>query len=205
MSDDLSITRGRYAWENAGREITPADVRALIAADASLSETAAGDGLLGVRWGAHPRGVEVTLWLLDGNLVARQPDRPTITLLVDLAARLDGRVVGDEGEVYARDGTWTHAEAETASGPAEPARRTFLRSLFGRAREPARVAGARSATAAFRKGDRVRDPWGNKGIVTGVEFVNGGALDIVIVRFDDGRERRMSLLAHGLQKLDAGA
>jgi hypothetical protein len=201
MGYDLTLTRGRFGWDNAGKEITADDVRTLVAADASLAETSGGDNLPGVQWLTHPAGDEVVFWLLDGNLVVKNPDRATITRLVELAARLDARVVGDDGEVYARDGTWSNPDAETSSRPTSPGRRSFLRSMLGRARESARVAGARLKGAPFRKGDRVRDIWGNEGTVTGVEFVNGGALDIVIVRFDDGRELRLSLMAHGLDKL----
>jgi hypothetical protein len=201
MGYDLTLTRGRFAWENAGVEITTADVRALIAADSSLAETSAGDGLIGVHWLTHPAGDRVVFWLLDGNLVARNPDRTTITRMVDLAARLDARVIGDNGEIHARDGTWSNPEAETSSQPPDPGRRSFLRAVFGRARTRAQVAGARLKGAPFRKGDRVRDTWGNTGTVTSIEFVNGGSLDIVIVQFDDGRERRLTLMAHGLERI----
>jgi len=201
MGYDLTLTRGRFAWENAGREITADDVRALVAADASLAETSAGDDINGIKWLTHPAGADVVFWLLDGNLVVKNPDRPTITRMVDLAARLDARVVGDDGEIYARDGTWSNPEAETSSQPPDPGRRSFLRSFLGRSRTAARVAGVRLPGAPFRTGDRVRDTWGNPGTVSAIEFVNGGALDIVIVRFDDGHERRLSLMAHGLEKI----
>ena len=201
MGYDLTLSRGRFAWENAGREITVDEVRALVAADASLAETTAGDDLPGVKWLTHPAGDEVVFWLLDGNLVVKNPDRATITRMVDLAARLDARVVGDDGEVYARDGTWSNPDAETSSQTPDRDRRSFLRSFLGRARDTAKVAGARLRGAPFRTGDRVRDIWGTVGTVTAIEFVNGGVLDIVIVRFDDGRERRLSLMAHGLEKI----
>jgi len=201
MGYDLSLTRARYPWENAGLQLTPDDVHALVSGDASLEAASAGENLPGLRWTAHPGGDEVALWLLDGNLVAKNPDRVTITWMVDLAARLGARVVGDDGEVYARDGSWSHPEAETASTDAG-SRRSFFRSLLGRARTQMSVAGARLRGAPFRKGERVRDVWGNEGTVTGIEFVNGGVLDVVIVRYDDGREVRRSLMAHGFDKVE---
>jgi hypothetical protein len=201
MGYDLALTRARYPWENAGKELTLDDIRGLVVQDTSLEEASAGNDLPGIRWMAHPAGQDVAIWLLDGNLVAKNPDRSTITWLVDLASRLGARVVGDDGEIYARDGTWSHPEAETASTDAS-SRRSFFRSLVGRARTQANVAGARLRGAPFRKGDKVRDAWGNVGTVIGIEFVNGGVLDILIVRYDDGREVRRSLMAHGFEKIE---
>lgn len=203
MAYELHVTRGRLPWENAGREITDDDLLALARTDPSLEVVPAGDGPSGVRWTAHPAGREVVFWLLDGNLVARIVDKPVIATLVDIAGRLDARVVGDDGEIYARDGTWTNPEAESRSPPAEGSRRSFFRSLFGRrTKPPARAAGARLQTPAFRPGDRVRDPWGREATITGVEFVDGGALDMLIARYDDGREVRRSLMANEFEKLD---
>jgi hypothetical protein len=74
--------------------------------------------------------------------------------------------------------------------------------LLGPVRDRAQVAGTRLKSAPFRKGDRVRDAWGNLGEVVGIEFVNGGVLDVLIVRYPDGREVRRSLMAHGFEKVE---
>ncbi len=187
MSYDLSLTRGNYAWENAGVEIAPFELRELMAGDRSLRGELIDGELVGLRWGGHPDGDTVVFRLADGNLVASDPDRPTVSKLVDMATRLRGRVLGDDGERYARDGSWTHPAAGAGRvGGATQDRRQFFRGLFDMARQSVRATPARP-NAPFHKGDRVRDTAGNVATVLGIEYVNGGGLNVLVTRFPDGR------------------
>jgi hypothetical protein len=159
-------------------------------------------------WSGHPDGRTVTFTLDHGNLVARDPDRATIAKLVDLSNDLRGRVLGDEGERYGRDGSWTHpAAAMLASSIVHTARdrRSFFRSLVGITRpngqrSPRSVLGGRSP---FRKGDRVRDIAGNAATVLGLEHVDGRNRDIIACRYDAGHTGRFPVGAHRLERIDS--
>jgi hypothetical protein len=51
-------------------------------------------------WFGHPSGVAVPFSFDRGQVVVKDPDPPTIARLIELAARLDARVQGDDGEFY---------------------------------------------------------------------------------------------------------
>ncbi|TVQ94491.1 MAG: class C beta-lactamase-related serine hydrolase [Deltaproteobacteria bacterium] len=57
----------------------------------------------GVRWFGHPAERPVLLRLERGVIVAPEPDRPTLALLLELAEELDARVTGDLGARYVVD------------------------------------------------------------------------------------------------------
>lgn len=105
MPFELHATRAKRWFENEGFEITPAEWRRLVAADAELSapaphEAAAASGEL-TRWDGHPDGEPRWLWLHEGTLSIRDPDEITIEKLAELAARLGAVVQSDDGEPFA--------------------------------------------------------------------------------------------------------
>jgi hypothetical protein len=138
----------------------------------------------------------VTFRLEDGNVIAVEPDRETIAKLVDISNVLRGRVLGDGGERYARDGTWTHPGLGPSPAIARPSardRRGFFRGLFGIIDEQDRADRPNLARQPFRKGDTIRDTQGFNATVVGIEFVNGAGLDLVVIRYADGRLRKVAV------------
>jgi hypothetical protein len=55
-------------------------------------------------WTAHPVGGEVCFWYDGENISTKSPDVATLEKLLELAARLGARVLGDDGELYRRNG-----------------------------------------------------------------------------------------------------
>jgi hypothetical protein len=206
VSLEICLTRGRYPWDNAGDEITDSEILSLVAGDDSIEYVFGDDNRPGLRWAGHPSGEPKRFHLEDGNIVVRVADRPTIVKLVELSNALGARVLGDDGERYGRDGSWTHpAAASLANSLARGSqdRRSFFRNLVGLAHEGPRSARSVLADRApFRKGDRVRDVNGDEAVVLGIEFVDGEALDIVVIRYADGRKARAPMGRHHLDHIE---
>lgn len=202
MSLEACVTRGRYPWENTGVEITESEVLSLVAGDDDLEYVFGDDNRPAIRWAGHPTGQARQFRLEAGNLIADTADRPTIVKLVEVSNALGARVLGDDGERYGRDGSWTHPAAATLAHSLTRTRhdrRAFFRSLVGLAHDAPRS--ARSVLgdrAPFRKGDRVRDVDGVEATVLGIEFVDGDAGDIIVVRHDDGSLARAPVGRHFL-------
>jgi hypothetical protein len=53
-----------------------------------------------VIWDRHPNDDEAWLDWFDGNISTKNPDEPLLHKMVDIAARLDAKVQGDDGELY---------------------------------------------------------------------------------------------------------
>lgn len=202
MSLEACLTRGRYPWENTGVEISESEILSLVAGDDDLEYVFGDDNRPAIRWAGHPSAEPRRFSLERGNLIARDADRPTIMKLVELSNALGARVLGDDGERYGRDGAWTHPAAATLARSLTRTRhdrRTFFRNLVGLAQDGPRSARSVLADRApFRKGDRVRDVDGGEAVVLGIEFVDGDAQDIVVVRYPDGRLARAPVGRHFL-------
>ena len=61
---------------------------------------------------------------------------------------------------------------------------------------------ARPPAAPFSVGDRVRDLWGQTGVVTSVDATADFGLGRLVVLMDDGRERAAALLAPGVNRAE---
>jgi hypothetical protein len=206
VSLDICLTRGRYPWDNGGDEITESEILSIVAGDDSLEYVFGDDNRPRLHWAAHPSGEAKQFRLEEGNVVADDVDRPTIVKMVEISNSLGARVLGDDGERYGRDGSWTHpAAANLASSLARGThdRRSFFRNLVGLAHDGPRS--ARSVLAnrqPFRTGDRVRDVNGDEAVVLGIEYVDGEALDIVVIRYPDGRRARAPMGRHHLDRIE---
>jgi hypothetical protein len=55
-----------------------------------------------VIWTAHPQ--QVAFWFHDGAVSLKNPDNATIRKMVELAHKLNARVLGEENEEYGWDG-----------------------------------------------------------------------------------------------------
>lgn len=56
-----------------------------------------------VLWMNHPSHV-VPFWFMDGAIDTKNPDKATIKKMVELAGKLNAKVLGEEDEEYYLDG-----------------------------------------------------------------------------------------------------
>jgi hypothetical protein len=95
---DLHIARAEYWAENEDAPITHDEWIALAASDEDLfAMPENGDAFF-----AFGDRVDPHAWFdwFEGDVLTKNPDRPTLTKMLDLAERLDARVQGDDGELY---------------------------------------------------------------------------------------------------------
>ncbi|QIG54047.1 hypothetical protein G6N82_07665 [Altererythrobacter sp. BO-6] len=125
MGYELHIHRRKDFWES-GSDISLAEWQDLCAADPSLTivgeivgTTAEGMSLAyaneGLAIWARPAGFlarllnrppgEVPFDFRDGAIIVKSPDNAIIKKMAEIAALLDARVQGDDGEFYLADGT----------------------------------------------------------------------------------------------------
>lgn len=105
MGYDLHITRAETWLDASDAPISEAEWMSLVDSDPDLAvsredwvERRLSDGSIER---VHPvlwKGC--ALWLLDGEVVTKNPDDSLIAKLVEIAERLGARVLGDEDEEY---------------------------------------------------------------------------------------------------------
>ncbi len=112
MGYDLHLTRAPVWYESEEHPITVPEWVGLVesALDLVMEGVAearvSGDAVLRYEdanlavWTAHPSRDKVWFDWTDGEIVVKNPDRPTIAKMKEIAGRLHARVVGDEGEEY---------------------------------------------------------------------------------------------------------
>ena len=81
--------------------------------------------------------------------------------------------------------------------------RSLFRRLFGRGKQELQPYNESEDTEQpdFRVGDRVMDPWDNKGTVIAIDPEAEHGMGVVKVQMDDGQERSLALIASGLKKI----
>lgn len=103
MGYDHHITRADDWAHNAGREIRASEWRAVVREDPELVE----DPNLGahaVIWRREKGGDQGWFDWADGNVYTTDASPDALRKMVELAARLEARVQGDDGEFYRSDG-----------------------------------------------------------------------------------------------------
>ena len=122
MGYDFHITRAEHWSSNEGQEIKPEEWLAiretypeLIAAD---DDGPKGVGKYFTLWQGSTEYPETWLIWVDGNIETKNPDKPTIQKLLQIAKQLNAQVQGDDGEIY--DETYLEniahdTQSETAS------------------------------------------------------------------------------------------
>lgn len=109
MPYQLHITRREF-WADPGGDIAPEEWRAVVGEDPELAPRP-DRGPCAAEWmGPSARPESILDWEF-GNVVAADPDRPLIDKMVGLAARLDARVQGVNGELYNMCGAEISADA----------------------------------------------------------------------------------------------
>lgn len=99
MGYDVHITRAENWSDNQGCEITAAEWHSVIDTDPELRPAGYNGPHLAI-WEAHPSNDEAWLDWCDGNITTKHPDEPLLRKMVEIAARLDAKVQGDDGELY---------------------------------------------------------------------------------------------------------
>ena len=97
MGYNLYITRAEDWVESEGHEITISEWLALIKLDPDLRLAGDGNGPQFTVWDGHPDDDESWLDWNEGNITTKNPDDALIAKMVEIAAKLDARVQGDDG------------------------------------------------------------------------------------------------------------
>lgn len=100
---DIHITRTDEWFESEASPIGVEQCMAVIEQDPDLrlAGDSAFDSGLYFEWTGHPHRIE-SFELSGGRISIKNPDNPTLAKMLDLAERLQAKVVGDDGESYDR-------------------------------------------------------------------------------------------------------
>jgi len=116
MGYDLHITRADDASENADATITLDEWRDFVSSDSEFRMTGVAEATNPVtketirfqragitEWHGHSAGGIIWFSWFQGNITVTNPDEEVIRKMQQVAARLQARVQGDEGEWYNTD------------------------------------------------------------------------------------------------------
>jgi hypothetical protein len=200
MGYDLHITRKESWSDEGGPAISEAEWRRVIEQDAELkldteSRCTMSDGeYVFASW----KGAAGSLGYYNGEITATNPEQPLICKMVSIARRLDASVQGDDGELYDEHGT--ASEPQSAAPPAGPG--GLLSRIQAWFQHRSIVRANQQAAPAFKVGQRVKNPWGVKGVVIAVDRTANGGLGSVRIRLDNGSEHHFAYVASGLEIID---
>jgi len=121
---NLYITRRKHHWDEDGPDITEDEWRALVESDPEL-EFREPRVPLKATWSGKSEYPDPWLDHCRGCIDTKNPDKPLIGKMLDIAEKLGAKVQGDDGEVY-RTPTEYCFEEEPAS-PAASSRRWWDR------------------------------------------------------------------------------
>lgn len=119
MGYDLYITRADLPWKIEEEPISEAEWRAVADNDPDLEISKSDiyyrkndDGSVERfhPWiiKSHPN--QPPLWFMDGAIDTKNPDKLVIKKMVELANKLNAKVIGEHGEVYDSDGNFKHID-----------------------------------------------------------------------------------------------
>jgi len=201
MGYDVHITRKKDWFDEDGPHITEDEWRAYVASDSEMvmsgvaehtnpqGETIRLTHPLLTEWRRHSSGSVVWFSYFEGSLTVKNPDDECLAKMRQVAAKVQARVQGDEGETY--DG-----------GSQAPRQRTPLlgervAGWFARLR-PQRRLKIEHPPLRFGVGDRVRDSWGNEHTVIAIDPTAEHGMGIIRTLRSDGTELGHMMFAHGL-------
>jgi hypothetical protein len=99
MGYNLYITRATFHFENDGKWITADEWLRYIDEDPEL--TLAGyNGDYFALWSGNSEYPDPWFDWFEGNISTKNPDDAMIDKMVSIAKKLDGKVQGDDGEIY---------------------------------------------------------------------------------------------------------
>jgi hypothetical protein len=100
MGYDLHITRAAEWSQNEASLITEREWLAVIASDPELAVDPENGPPDAVWHGSGGSSGEAYFHFFEGNISAKYPDRATLGKMLEIAAKLEAQVQGDDGEVY---------------------------------------------------------------------------------------------------------
>ena len=101
MGYDVHITR-RNSWSDDGEPaITKQEWQAILACDSDLEPVGDGDN---AQMLDSSRRVARFFWYSSGEIFVKKPNKPVLMKMLAIAEQLGARVIGDDDEVYSRDG-----------------------------------------------------------------------------------------------------
>jgi hypothetical protein len=194
---DAHITRSDDWSDVRGREITPDEWLAVVAADPELDLDERNGPYFAVWRGGPEPGAGWLDWS-GGRVYAKNPDPALVTKMVALADALHATVQGDDGEIYGGE----TGDRTVAGAPPPRGIVARVRALFASVLQRPRGSEAATARLPFGPGDRVRDAWGNEGIVVSIDLDADMGLGAISIRYGDGRVATVAAVAHELERLD---
>lgn len=105
MGYDLHITRAENWLENQGREISKEEWLALVHEDPELTPDPT-NGDCAVLWQGECSRADPWFDWYDGNVYTSDPDREVLAKSLEMAARLQAHVQGDDGVRYETPAQW---------------------------------------------------------------------------------------------------
>jgi len=117
MSYELFITKADYSWEIEDSPIQEAEwlevANKCAELKISMNDCYSRKGDDGQIENYHPWLItslpdNPPLWFIDGAINTTNPDIKTIKFMVNLAKRLDAKVIGEDGETYDESGEAFH-------------------------------------------------------------------------------------------------
>ena len=192
MGYNLYITR-RSDWSDDGIQIPFEELTAFVESDPKLTFTT-DDPETAVLTGSE------TDWLTwnRGNIYTKNPNEHLVDEMVRIAASLNARVQGDDGETY--------EGSQVVLPPTPPGLVERIR-LWWNDRRQTTSADIDLVESPFQVGDRVKDIFGDQcvGTVRRVDVKANRGLGLIVVDYDDGRTGKWLCIGHGLVSLDESA
>lgn len=190
MGYDVRITR--TPGPGGGKTITAAEWLAYVAGDAELRPMPE-NGPYFVSWSGDP----VLAWLdwFDGQIHSKYPAPALIDKMVAIAMKLDARVQGDDGEIYASAGS----PPRQSGVPFHSRLARWLGRLL-----PRGTRRAASPSLPFRVGDIVQDSWGNRHTIIAIDMQAEHGMGVIRTRRGDDTEHLSATIAHGFVVAKSG-
>ncbi len=201
MGYDVHITRKKNWFDEDGLRITEDEWRGYVSSDSEMvmsgvaehtnrqGETIRIRQPLLTEWRQHSSGSVVWFSYFEGSLTVKNPDEECLRKMRQVAAKLQARVQGDEGEIYGGD----------SRSPRQPTL-SLGRRLAGwlSCFRPQHRIKIEHPPLPFGVGDRVRDTWGNEHTVIEIDPTAEQGAGVIRTRRFDGTEHGHMMIAHGL-------
>lgn len=127
----LYITRRKNHFDEEGPSITDGEWQSLVEADPELSFSNDSNGPLFATWNGDCKYPDPWFDYSEryGCIDTKNPDEKIIAKMLEIAARLNAKVQGDDGEIY-RTPTETYYE-EDEQEPGSEVKRPWWKRWFG--------------------------------------------------------------------------
>ena len=197
MGYEFHITRREFHADDHGPEISSEEWISVVEMDEELELEPENGPYFAKFLGdcRYGRGMGWFDWA-HGCISTKNPDEAILVKMLKLAEALNAKVQGDDGEIYVKPDLDSGFLESKASAP-EP-------NLFDRFRSFCRTMlypPVNRAELPFKVGDRVRDPWGNEGLVMEIDRRAERGLGKITLQYEDGRILSVAIVAHGIEKV----